>query len=101
MEYSLKKKIFDFVSNCECGNEDDKKEILKAMTEELTYADVPGMSLCLDDLNEDDETLCEKLGKEEGDDWTIQDCIQVADAIGDLIADEFYEYMNNAIEYTL
>lgn len=54
-----------------------------------------------DGTSEVAKNLRQKLGKREGEDYTMEDCEKVANAIADMVSEEFSENLLNAIEYEM
>lgn len=104
MKTELKKRILAYIKNPHMGHE-EAKAIVAELENELYYADCDTHSVSIDDLNslpvKTQATLRTKLGKNDVEKYTIEDCQKVADAIAELICDEFSENIANAIEYEL
>lgn len=102
MKVTDKKKIFQYLTEHDDGSE-LAKELIRKMDYECNYADCDTHSVSVDDLEgyHDQETLKEKLGKSDEDEYTIEDCQRVAEAICDMIAENFSEDLGNAIDYEL
>lgn len=104
MKYADKKALYDFVMS-HAEDTAEYAEVKRIMNMEIGYADCETHSVCPDDLDSlsDDakETLREKFNKSEGEDWTMDDCERVADALAEFICDEYSEDIYGAIEYEL
>lgn len=104
MRHEDKKALYAFVTEHFDGSE-KAVEAKKILETELNYADCESHSISIDDLNslggEDQKTLREKLSKMEDEEWTIDDCVRVADALADFIGDDFSEDLYNALRYCL
>lgn len=102
MKVSDKKKILQYLTEHNDGSE-LATELIRKMGYECNYADCDTHSVSTDDLDgyHDQATLKNKLGKNINEAYTIDDCQRVAEAICDMIADEFSEDLGNAIDCEL
>ena len=103
MDTSLKQELLSFVEKHNDGSEETSRLITK-LKDSLHYVDLNAYSLCPDDLmncisEEATKTLRTKLGKNESEPFTLQDCETVSKWLADMIADEFSENLHNAILY--
>ncbi len=103
MDTSLKQELLTFVKKHNDGSEETSRLITK-LKDSLHYVDLNAYSLCPDDLmncisEEAKKTLRKKLGKDESEPFTLQDCETVSEWLADMIEDEFSENLHNAIIY--
>lgn len=104
MDTSLKKRILAFIEEFDDGSE-EVQTLKEEMKRELTVVDCKSHNIGIEDLNSlgkgQQADLRDKLGKKPGEEFNMEDCEKVADAIDELISEEFGENLINAIEYQL
>lgn len=105
MKASLKNEILEYLKANNDGSE-TAKHLISEMEYEVCFADVDAFSVSTDDLMTLDgssigNTLREKLGKGKKDEYNIEDCIRVAEAMADFCCEEYSENLYNTIEYEL
>lgn len=104
MKYADKKALYDFVMS-HAEDTAEYAEVKRIMSKEIGYADCETHSVCPEDLDSLSEYAKEKLrdtfGKAEGEDWTMDECERVADALAEFICEEYSDDIHNAIEYEL
>lgn len=100
MNIKLKQRLLSYLESHNDGSK-EAQSLIKEMKNQTCYADTDCHSVDREDLENywDQESLRKKLNKADGEEYTVEDCQRIADAITETIADEFSEDLENAIAY--
>lgn len=100
MNIQIKKRLLSYLESHNDGSE-EAESLIKTMKHQTCFAETDSYSIDCDDLESywDQESLRKKLNKADGEEYTVEDCQRIADAITETIADEFSEDLENAIAY--
>lgn len=102
MDLKNKRDVLAYLEQHDDGTEEARR-LIKMMANECNWADSALGSVEIEDLlyldEETADELREKLGKKDGEEWTVDDCQTVADEIYyNEGADGFSDWLYSAVE---
>ena len=105
MKLARKRELLDYIRKNNDGTP-EAESLIKFLEYEVQFADCDVFSVSVVDLehlgdSEVADNLRQKLDKKPGEEYTMADCEKVADAITDMVSDDFGENLLNAIEYEI
>lgn len=105
MKLCHKRRLLAYIQKNNDGTS-EAEALIHFLEHETYFADCDVFAVSVDDLkylgdSEVAKNLRQKLGKREGEDYTMEDCEKVANAIADMVSEEFSENLLNAIEYEI
>ena len=105
MKLCHKRRLLAYIQKNNDGTS-EAESLIHFLEHETRFADCDVFAVGVEDLkylgdSEVAENLRQKLGKREGEDYTMEDCEKVANAIADVASEEFCENLLNAIEYEI
>lgn len=102
MKLSEKRGLLTYLESHNDGSE-TAQSLIRLMKNEVHYADCNSHSVCGDDLDSLPDSMQKKLrehfGKAESEDWTAEECEEVAERLADFICEDYGDDLYNTIEY--